>query len=148
MRHALPAILWTLALAVVATESVRAQADPVWLEQWNVAVASRPATLSTSARIAPATEPGTPLRIHGTVLTPEGRPAPGVEVFSYHRDEAGFDFGPGDAHTETWRLQGWVVTDQDGRFGFSTFRPATAILDFFLAFVDSGDGPRIGTGLA
>ena len=63
--------------------------------------------------------------VHGKIVGPDGRtPAKGVVVHAYHRDSHGFDFGPNDAALTTWRLQGWVKTDAEGRFEFLTIRPA------------------------
>jgi protocatechuate 3,4-dioxygenase beta subunit len=100
------------------------QADPSWLRSWNEAVADRPQTMSSNARIAPQDEPGVPLVLRGQVFAPGGKPADGVVVHAYHRDANGFDFGPGDDSLSTWRLQGWVRTDAQGRFEFRTIRPA------------------------
>ncbi len=111
-------------LAVACMPVALAQVDPDWLRSWNEAVDARPKTLNSDARIAPADEPGTPLTIHGRIVDPVGKAAPGVIVQAYHRDAEGFDFGPGDDATTTWRLQGWAVTDADGRFTFRTIRPA------------------------
>lgn len=101
-----------------------AQVDPYWLRSWNEAEASRPAETGSSSRIAAADEPGVPFVIRGQVVTPDGAPAGGVVVHAYHRDRDGYDFGPGDNALTTWRLQGWVETDQSGRFEFRTIRPA------------------------
>lgn len=119
-------ILSVLLPAVVgfaATES-RGQADPAWLRSWNEAQESRPANIGSSGRIAPDSEPGIPLIIYGQVFKPDDEPAGGVVVHAYHRDQDGFDFGPGDNSLTTWRLQGWVKTDADGRFELRTIRPA------------------------
>lgn len=115
------AIVFGVLLAAVES---RAQADPQWLKSWNEALQSRPATLASSGRIATEDEPGEPLVILGRIVEPDGTPARGVVVHAYHRDKDGFDFGPGDQATTTWRLQGWVVTDAAGRFKFYTIRPA------------------------
>jgi protocatechuate 3,4-dioxygenase beta subunit len=102
-----------------------AQADPFWLKSWNEAQQSRPAHISSTGRIAPATEPGTPLSIRGMIVEPDGRtPAEGVVVHAYHRDQQGFDFGRDDREFTTWRLQGWAKTDARGFFEFDTIRPA------------------------
>jgi protocatechuate 3,4-dioxygenase beta subunit len=83
----------------------------------------RPAQLSSAARIAPASEPGTPLVIHGRVFREDGRtPLANAVVFAYHTDRDGLYDRPGTAHS--WRLKGWARTDPDGRFEFSTIRPA------------------------
>lgn len=119
----------TILLLFVATVACPidglAQADPFWLKSWNEAVRTRPDRIETRARIASADEPGMPLTVHGRVLRPDGQtPASGVVVHAYHRDRDGFDFGPGDRGYPTWRIQGWAITDDDGRFRFETIRPA------------------------
>jgi protocatechuate 3,4-dioxygenase beta subunit len=102
-----------------------AQVDPFWLRNWNEAQKSRPVTIPASGRIAASDERGTPLVIHGKIVRPDGHtPAKGVVVHAYHRDRDGFDFGPNDAALTTWRLQGWVKTDAEGRFEFRSIRPA------------------------
>lgn len=100
------------------------QVDPVWLSTWNEAQAQRPLTLTSSGRVAAETEPGIPFVVHGEVLNPDGTSAGGVVVHVYHRDVDGFDFGPNDDALTTWRLQGWVETDAQGRFDVQTIRPA------------------------
>jgi protocatechuate 3,4-dioxygenase beta subunit len=83
----------------------------------------RPQRLPAAARIAPASEPGTPLVIHGRVFREDRRtPAAGAVVFAYHTDRDGAYDRPGSpAHS--WRLRGWAQTDADGRFEFATIRP-------------------------
>ena len=110
----------TLLLAGTALADV----DPAWLASWNEAVATRPATISKTARIGEEGEPGEPLIIQGQVTTPDGAPAAGVDVLAYHRDAAGFEFGQGDRQTTTWRLRAWARTDDSGEFTFVTIRPA------------------------
>jgi protocatechuate 3,4-dioxygenase beta subunit len=96
--------------------------DQDWLREWQEAQTHRPATLAAQARIAPASEPGTPLRIAGEVLQPDGvTPEVGAIVFAYHTDTSGvYRAKPG----LPWRLRGWVRTDAAGRFAFDTIRPA------------------------
>jgi protocatechuate 3,4-dioxygenase, beta subunit len=114
-----------VAVGACGTGESFGQADPYWMKSWNKAQDTRPATMTSSARIAPADEPGTPLVLRGLVVEPDGRtPAAGVVVHSYHRDQQGFDFGPNDSAASTWRLQGWAKTDTDGRFEFRTIRPS------------------------
>ena len=119
-------ILGALLIAVAgftATE-VWGQVDPAWLRSWNEAQENRPAKIASIGRIAADSEPGIPLVIHGRVFSPDDTPADGVVVHAYHRDRDGFDFGPNDNSVTTWRLQGWVKTDSEGRFELRTIRPA------------------------
>jgi protocatechuate 3,4-dioxygenase beta subunit len=117
-RLALLVPLLVTATAVIAqdTEFIRA------LER---AQQQRPATLASSARIAPPGEPGTPLVIHGRVYAPDGRaPVPGAIVFAYHTDPEGlYDRRGAPAHS--WRLRGWARADAEGRFEFQTIRPGS-----------------------
>ena len=85
---------------------------------------ARPATLTATARIAPATEPGIPLTVHGQLLNVDGSPAANAVVFAYHTDREGlYDKRENGAHS--WRLRGWVKTGTDGRFTFDTIRPGS-----------------------
>lgn len=123
LRSTLAGAAILVGMACAPSES-RGQADPFWLRSWNEAKKDQPLTMSSSGRIAAEDEPGIPLIIHGRVFEPDGAPAGGVVVHAYHRDRNGFDFGPNDDSLTTWRLQGWVETDAEGRFEFRTIRPA------------------------
>lgn len=124
IRRITPISLLILVGMACAPSEGLGQADPSWLRSWNEAEDSRPLTLASSARIAADGEAGAPLIVHGQVLEPGGAPAAGVVIHAYHRDHAGFDFGANDDALATWRLQGWVETDLEGRFEFRTIRPA------------------------
>ena len=113
-----------LVAGVCAPSESHGQADPFWLRSWNEAQESRPSTMTSSSRIPEESEPGTPLIVLGQVFEPDGTPADGAVVHAYHRDRDGFDFGPNDDSLTTWRLQGWVETDAEGRFEIQTIRPA------------------------
>jgi protocatechuate 3,4-dioxygenase beta subunit len=77
--------------------------------------------LTDSAVIAPKAEPGTPLHLSGQLFHKDGKtPASGIIVQAYQTDAAGHYLNSGDA---TWRLQGWVRTNGDGRFTFDTIHP-------------------------
>lgn len=83
----------------------------------------RPATLTSKTRIAPASEPGTPLSVRGRAVEEDGRtPIGNAVVFAYHTDKDGHYDRPG-AGAHSWRLKGWARTDADGRFEFTTIRP-------------------------
>lgn len=91
-------------------------------------VIETPSQLGSTGRIAPATEPGTPLIISGTVLAPDGKTSlAGVVVYAYHTDNNGYyrRVGEsGEAGANEPRLRGWVKTDANGRFEFATIKPA------------------------
>src|SRR5262249_45669056 len=108
-----------VALSFVPTQTARVDQD--WLRRWQDAQTHRPATLTEHSRIAPASEPGTPLMISGLVVGPDGvTPQAGAIVFAYHTDDSGlYSEQPGFP----WRLRGWARTDAAGRFEFETIRP-------------------------
>lgn len=114
-----------LVAGILLASGANAQVDSHWLEMWREAQAHRPASLASTGRIAPEDEPGTPLVIHGQVVATDGRtPVPGTTVFAYQTDEDGIYSGPGKPG-DPWRLQGWVVTDEKGRFELRTVRPGS-----------------------
>jgi protocatechuate 3,4-dioxygenase beta subunit len=84
---------------------------------------ARPAALTSTSRIAPESEAGVPLVIHGRAFEADRRtPLAGAIVFAYHTDREGLYDRPGTpAHS--WRLRGWAKTDAEGRFEFRTIRP-------------------------
>ena len=87
-----------------------------------------PDALSAVARLAPADEPGEPMRIVGTIRDAEGHPAAGVIVYAYHTDAHGIyprdERLSGTTAYRHGRLRGWVVSDANGRYRFDTIRPA------------------------
>ena len=89
---------------------------------WETAQKAKPARVTSTERIAAASEPGTPFVMRGTVLDTAGKPAVNVAVFAYQTDNTGLYAQPGA--TDPWRLKGWAVTDAQGRFAFTTIRPA------------------------
>jgi protocatechuate 3,4-dioxygenase beta subunit len=85
--------------------------------------------LSAEARIAGPDEPGERLVITGTVYRKDGRtPAPGVVIYAYHTNAEGIYPTRGDETGNARRhgyLRGWVKTDGQGRYRFSTIRPGS-----------------------
>jgi protocatechuate 3,4-dioxygenase beta subunit len=117
---ALPAVT---AVAAIAPRLAEAQ-DVEFIRAWERAQQARPASLSPTARIAPVGEPGVPLVVHGRIFQRDGRAAaPGIIVFAYHTDRTGIYDAPSNG-PHSWRLRGWVRTGPDGRFEFTTIRPA------------------------
>jgi len=90
-------------------------------QNFELAERLKPAKITSSERIAPASEPGTPFVVRATLLDPAGKPAPAIQIFAYHTDRTGIYAAPGAEHP--WRLKGWAVTDAQGRFEFRTIRP-------------------------
>jgi protocatechuate 3,4-dioxygenase beta subunit len=114
-----------LACGVLLSCSLPAIAqDLEFLRALEDAQRARPEQLAPSARIAPESEPGTPLVVHGRAFDTDGRtPLADAVVFAYHTDREGhYDRRGAPAHS--WRLRGWAKTGADGRFEFRTIRPA------------------------
>ncbi len=88
-----------------------------------------PDDLSWQTTIPPDNEPGEPLIIEGRVFQPNGRtPAEDVFIYVYHTNSEGIypkrgnETGNGRRHGY---LRGWMKTGPDGRYRFTTIRPAS-----------------------
>jgi catechol 1,2-dioxygenase len=68
-------------------------------------------------------EKGTPFVFQGTVTDLDGNPVEDARVELWHADDDGFysQFAPG---IPEWNLRGTILTGSDGRFAFSTIKPA------------------------
>lgn len=116
------ASLVTAVVVGIASTSLTAQ-DREFLAAMERAQKERPKTLSSSARIAPESEPGDPLVVHGRAIEEDGKtPVGNAIIFAYHTDRNGlYDVAGSPPHQ--WRLKGWVRTAADGTFEFRTIRP-------------------------
>lgn len=87
-----------------------------------------PSRLPSVAHLIAADQPGEPLRIRGRILDSEGRPRSGVVVYAYQTNAEGH-YPPAQqlagAASRHGRLRGWALSDQEGRYGFETIRPAS-----------------------
>lgn len=121
--------LTTTATALAAAPFVLQSSDAMaqdreWVRALEAAQRDRPKTLTSRERIAPTSEPGDPLVVHGRAVAEDGKtPIAGAVVFAYHTDRAGLYNRP-EAGPHSWRLRGWVRTAPDGGFEFTTIRPA------------------------
>jgi protocatechuate 3,4-dioxygenase beta subunit len=109
----------------------------------------RPATITSTARIAPVGEPGTPLVLQGRIVNADGTAAANAIVFAYHTDRTGL-YDRREAGPHSWRLKGWARAGQDGRFTFETIRPGSypdsrnPAHVHFTAFLPSGERYHAG----
>lgn len=88
----------------------------------------RPATLVSSTRIAPASEPGEPMILEGTVRDARKRPVAGVIVYAYHTNAKGLyptTSPPRNAVERHGTLRAFAKTAADGSYRFETIRPAS-----------------------
>lgn len=112
-------IFLTLVTTIVTIAVPAAQSA----QQFDAAQKLKPAQVTSTERIAPTTEPGTPFVVRTTLLDPSGKPAAGVQVFAYQTGRTGVYAAPGAA--DQWRLKGWAVSDAHGRFELRTIRPGS-----------------------
>lgn len=118
-RALLLAALPTLPLALARRRGDAKQtsaAGQVW-----AGAADAPDQLSWRTTVAPATEPGEPLVMTGTIYEADGRtPARGILLYVYHTDATGYYNQPNRLPA---RLRGWLRTGGDGRYEFHTIKP-------------------------
>ena len=80
--------------------------------------------LGWQTRITNADEDGEPLTISGFVYAADGStPVVGARVYVYHTDNEGY-YSPGGRDEDKRRLNGTMITDSQGRFRFTTIKPA------------------------
>jgi protocatechuate 3,4-dioxygenase beta subunit len=125
MPNMTPALRALTAAAALALAASAVAQDTEFIRALERAQAARPATVGSSARIAPESEPGIPLVIHGRLFGQDGKtPLADAVVFAYHTDREGlYDRQGSPPHS--WRLKGWAKTDAAGNFEFRTIRPAS-----------------------
>lgn len=116
----------TVALVAVLCASACAQPSdaprpaPYPCDGCEVVREARADTLDWRVALVGADEPGERLVLTGRVLQPDGRtPAPGVVLYLHQTDASGLYRREGDA----FALQGWLVSDAEGRYRVETIRP-------------------------
>lgn len=85
--------------------------------------AIRTESAGASVVIVSADEPGERLLFSGRVIDERSQPLPGAAVLAYHTDATGLYNRPGSG-TRVPRLRGIAISDESGRFRFTTIRPA------------------------
>jgi protocatechuate 3,4-dioxygenase beta subunit len=118
-----------LYLILLLTPWAYTQRDPVIggpCEMCDLMFTGMPANISWDTRIDPVGEKGEPLVISGRILKADGRtPAPGIILYVYHTDASG-EYSPAAGHENRHgHLRGWMKTDAQGRYRFTTIRPAS-----------------------
>jgi protocatechuate 3,4-dioxygenase beta subunit len=140
--------LFTLVTLLITTVALAAQ-DREWVQAVEQAQKQRPSTITSTARIAPQSEPGTPLVLHGRIVKSDGSPAANAIVFAYHTDRTGL-YDRREAGPHSWRLKGWARAADDGRFTFETIRPGSypdsknPAHVHFAAFLPTGERYSVG----
>jgi protocatechuate 3,4-dioxygenase, beta subunit len=123
--------LSSLCSLVLVTGCAQDKSNPrimVGCEGCELMLEGMPSAISWSTKINNNEEPGEPLIISGTIYKADGKtPAPGVVLYVYHTDAKGM-YSPSPNQQSAKRhghLRGWVKTDEQGRYQFTTIRPAS-----------------------
>ncbi|HEV7646249.1 MAG TPA: hypothetical protein VGO50_20105 [Pyrinomonadaceae bacterium] len=92
-------------------------------ENWTGAI-DAPGTVTWKTSLAKDTDEGERMLISGTVFAADGKtPAPGILIYLYHTDVYGIYGRAGEPRHGKHR--GWMLTGADGRYEFSSIRPAS-----------------------
>lgn len=87
-----------------------------------------PERMSWKTTLVNDDEPGERMVIRGTIYSSDGKtPAPGVILYLYQTDHTGH-YAPAPKQVyakQHGHLRGWIKTDKQGRYEFSTIRPAS-----------------------
>jgi protocatechuate 3,4-dioxygenase beta subunit len=92
---------------------------PLGLAHAGLLAMQRPSRIELVGR----SEPGEHLLMRGMVCDKYDKPAPNVKIFLYQTDAAGYYSQPVNNPRQA-RLHGTVWSDAEGRYAFSTIRPA------------------------
>lgn len=83
--------------------------------------------ISSETSLAKKDEPGTRLKISGTVYKPDGKtPAKDIVLYIYHTDAQGlYSVAQDQVHAKRHgHLRGWVRTNERGEFKINSIRPS------------------------
>jgi len=93
--------------------------DPSWS-----GAKDAPDGVSSRTTLAGPSDPGERIAISGTVFQPDGKTAaPNTLIYLYHTDVHGFYGRNGEPRHG--RHRGWMLTDTQGRYEFSSIMPAS-----------------------
>lgn len=120
MRHSLAAPvrrLAPLAIVLLALDGAPAGAGQ--------AVREAPADAPSTGRLAPAGEPGQPLQVRGTVVSPDGSPVSGASLYIYQTDHEGYYGVKPESDNQNPRLKLYLRADAEGAWAFETVKPGS-----------------------
>lgn len=116
--------LFTFFLLVAIVQNDKPVGGPC--DQCNLMYHHMPKVMLSETIIGSKTEPGEPMIIEGTIFKKDGKtPAPGIVLYVYHTDAEGYYSNlPGEKAIQHGHLRGWMKTGRDGKYKFTTIRPA------------------------
>ena len=121
--HLAVLLLLTICLACSPATGQNNRPDCEWCGSMDA-----PSNPGWSTVIAQQNEPGTRIRIHGTVYQSDGiTPASGVLLYVYHTNNEGIYAKKGNETGNGVRhgyLRGWMKTSDTGQYEFRSIRPA------------------------
>ncbi len=83
-----------------------------------------PENVPSKTNLADENDAGEKLIISGTVFQKDGiTPAPNILIYAYHTNAKGF-YGRGGGEHPHGKHHGWMLTDENGKYGFQTIKPA------------------------
>jgi protocatechuate 3,4-dioxygenase, beta subunit len=111
---------------------IRKMAAPLGSE--GMGAIDAPADISSRATMSTLAGDGEPMAISGIVYGPDGKtPAQNTLIYLYHTDKFGI-YGRAGEHKHG-KFRAWLLTDKDGRYEFSSIRPASYPNTTFAAHV-------------
>jgi protocatechuate 3,4-dioxygenase beta subunit len=84
-----------------------------------------PRTAPSTARLAPAGEPGPALSVSGVVVDAAGKPVPSASLYAFQTDHEGYYGVKPVSDSQNPRLKVLLRTDAQGRWAFDTIRPGS-----------------------
>lgn len=84
-----------------------------------------PPDAPSAGRLVPPREPGTPLLISGSVVSPDGAPVPGASIYAFQTDAEGYYGVKPESDNRRPRLKVLLRSDTRGAWSFETIRPGS-----------------------
>ncbi len=84
-----------------------------------------PDDVSWKTALSKKSDEDKPMIISGTVFQPDGKtPVPNILIYFYHTDSTGYYGRRGNGEALHGHFRGWLLTGANGRYEFSSIKPA------------------------